>query len=125
MAARLEYTNGEFGNAKFPCKVILIKGHIRLTIDLAFYRRNCFVKSISANLKHSVYEPAVASSATTPYDTTHSLDALRCFVLYANSAIDSTVEFEVQYHHSSRHDEHTCKSTISPNEFLCSNSSKL
>jgi hypothetical protein len=42
MAARLEYADGEFGNAEFPFKVISIKANIRLTIDLAFYETQLF-----------------------------------------------------------------------------------
>jgi hypothetical protein len=37
MAACLEYTDGEFGNADFPFNVTSIKDYIMLTIDLAFY----------------------------------------------------------------------------------------
>jgi len=37
MAACLEYTDGEFGNADFLFNVTSIKDYIMLTIDLAFY----------------------------------------------------------------------------------------
>ena len=42
MAARLEYTDGEFGNADFPFNVTSIKDYIRLTIDLTFYWTQLF-----------------------------------------------------------------------------------